>query len=129
MQGLFRNPLASPYVLGIASGASTGAAISILLGLRGTFLLPLWAFIGGGAAVTVVYRMARDGKKTSVYKLILAGVAVGAFFSAITSFSIFLHSGNERITDLLFWMMGGLGRAKWGYLYAVSYTHLTLPTN
>jgi len=117
MQGVFRNPLASPYILGIASGASTGAALVILMNLHGVLFLPLGAFVGGSLAVGIVYRLAQErGKKTSVYTLILAGVAVGAFFSAVTSFGIFLSSGTERMTDLIFWIMGGLGRANWTYL-------------
>jgi len=101
MQGLFRNPLASPYVLGIASGASTGASLVILLNLHGTLFLPLGAFIGGFISAGIVYRLAQErSKRTSVYTLILAGVAVGAFFSAITSFSIFLSSGTDNWTYL-----------------------------
>jgi iron complex transport system permease protein len=114
MQGLFRNPLASPYVLGIASGASAGAALVILLGARSVFLLPFGAFLGGAAAVCIVYRLARGrDRRTSIFTLILAGVAVGALFSAVTSFLIFLGSGGERLSDVLFWIMGGLGRANW----------------
>lgn len=121
MQGLFRNPLASPYVLGIASGASTGASLVILLNLRGALLLPLGAFIGGFLAAGIVYRLAQErSKKTSVYTLILAGVAVGALFSAVTSFTIFLHSGSEKVTDVIFWTMGGLGRANWAYVYVLT---------
>ncbi|RLE37750.1 iron ABC transporter, partial [Candidatus Acetothermia bacterium] len=68
MQGLFRNPLASPYVLGVASGASTGASLVILLNLRGALFLPLGAFIGGLLAAGIVYRLAQERtKKTSVY--------------------------------------------------------------
>lgn len=120
MQGLFRNPLASPYVLGIASGASTGAALVILMNLHGVFFLPLGAFVGGSLAAGIVYRLAQErGKKTSVYTLILAGVAVGALFSAVTSFIIFLSSGTERMTDLIFWIMGGLVRANWTYVYVL----------
>ena len=114
MQGLFRNPLASPYVLGIASGASTGAALTIFLGADSALLLPLAAFAGGGTAVAVVYALSRGrDRRTSVFTLILAGVAVGAFFSAVTSLLVFLSSGGERLTDVLFWIMGGLGRANW----------------
>jgi len=121
MQGLFRNPLASPYVLGIASGASTGASLVILLNLRGALFLPLGAFIGGILAAGIVYRLAQErSKKTSVYTLILAGVAVGALFSAVTSFTIFLCSGSEKITDVIFWTMGGLGRANWTYLHVLT---------
>ncbi len=117
MQGLFRNPLASPYVLGIAGGASTGAALAILFDLHVALFLPLGAFLGGMVAVMIVYRLAQEtGKKTSVFTLILAGVAVGALFSAVTSFIIFLHAGRERALDIIFWIMGGLGRANWANL-------------
>lgn len=118
MQGLFRNPLASPYLLGVASGASAGAALVIVLGLRdvlGGIALPLGAFLGGALAVSTVYRVAsaRPGG-TSAQTLILAGVALGAFFSAITSFLIVLSG--ERIQEIVFWIMGGLGRTSWDYL-------------
>jgi len=113
MQGLFRNPLASPYVLGVASGASTGAALAILVA-ESIVLLPLGAFFGASLAVLVVYRLARGrDRRTSIFTLILAGVAVGALFSAVTSFLIFLSSGGDKLSDVLFWMMGGLGRGNW----------------
>jgi iron complex transport system permease protein len=114
MQGLFRNPLASPYVLGIASGASTGAALAILFASGSVFFLPLGAFAGAAAAALVVYGLARGrDRRTSIFTLILAGVAVGALFSSVTSFLIFLSSGGEKLSDVLFWIMGGLGRASW----------------
>ncbi|MFC2081619.1 FecCD family ABC transporter permease [Candidatus Bipolaricaulota bacterium] len=114
MQGLFRNPLASPYVLGIASGASAGAALAILFASSTVLLLPAGAFAGAALAVSVVYFLARGrDHRTSIFTLILAGVAVGALFSAVTSFLIFLSSGGEKLSDVLFWIMGGLGRADW----------------
>ncbi len=114
MQGLFLNPLASPYVLGVASGASTGAALAILFAAGAALLLPVGAFIGAACAALIVYGLARSrSRKTSIFTLILAGVAVGALFSAITSFLIFLSSGGEKLSDVLFWIMGGLGRADW----------------
>ncbi len=114
MQGLFRNPLASPYVLGIASGASTGAALAILFAAGSVLVLPLGAFVGGAAAVSIVYGLARGrDRRTSIFTLILSGVAVGSLFSAVTSFLIFLSSGGEKLSDVLFWIMGGLGRASW----------------
>jgi iron complex transport system permease protein len=114
MQGLFRNPLASPYVLGVASGASTGAAIVILIASSTAYLLPVGAFVGASAAVLIVYGLARARRgRTSIFVLILAGVAVGAFFSAVTSFLLYLSSGGEKLADVLFWIMGGLSRATW----------------
>ena len=121
MQGLFRNPLASPYILGVASGASTGAALAILLAGGIAPLLPVGAFVGAAIAVLVVYGLARPGNRTTeVFTLIMAGVAVGSFFSAITSFLIFLSSRGEKLSDVLFWIMGGLGRANWMVLAILS---------
>jgi len=116
MQGLFRNPLASPYVLGIASGAAAGAAAVIALGFRSPPTLPLGAFFGGALAVVLVYRLARtkEGRSTG-FGLILAGVALGAAFAAVTSFLLFLTAGDRRMSEILFWTMGGLGRANWRY--------------
>jgi iron complex transport system permease protein len=117
MQGLFRNPLASPYVLGVASGASTGAALAILLAGGSAVLLPVGAFGGAAIAVLVVYGLARSGShKTSVFTLILAGVAIGAFFSSITSFLTYRPTGAEKLSAVLFWTLGGRGRADWAAL-------------
>ncbi len=86
----------------------------ILLGVRAVQWLPLGAFFGGALAVSIVYGLARRrDRRTSIFTLILAGVAVGALFSAMTSFLIFLSSGGEHLLDVLFWIMGGLGRATW----------------
>jgi iron complex transport system permease protein len=118
MQGLFRNPLASPYLLGIASGASAGAALVILTGAQKAFLLPLGAFAGGALAVWIVYRLSKEREgRTSTYTLLLAGVAVGALFSAVTSFLIFESAGSERMSEIIFWTMGGLTRGGWTALY------------
>ncbi len=120
MQGLFRNPLASPYVLGVASGSSAGAAAVIALGLRGPLALPLGAFLGGSLAVVLVYRLAQTkAGRSSGFGLILAGVALGAAFAAVTSFLIFLTAGDRRLSEILFWTMGGLGRANWRYVWAL----------
>lgn len=114
MQGLFRNPLGSPYILGVASGASAGAAVSILAGWSPMPWLSVSAFFGGLLAVAIVYRIARGrDRRTSIFTLILAGVAVGALFSAVTSFAIFLSSRGEKMADVVFWIMGGLGRSGW----------------
>ncbi len=119
LQGLFRNPLADPYILGIAGGATTGAAIVISLGWSGPLTLPLGAFLGGLLAASLVYRLAKRARGTSPFSLILAGVALGAAFASITSFIIFLTAGDRRLSEILFWAMGSLGRASWSYLWAL----------
>jgi len=119
MQGIFRNPLADPYLLGIAGGASAGAALVIALDLGSIPLaLPLGAFLGGISAVTIVYKLAEQRGRTSIYTLILAGVALAALFSATTSFFIFLAEG-EKLKGIVFWLMGSLGRANWTYFYTL----------
>jgi len=119
MQGLFRNPLASPYVLGLASGASAGAAFVIALGLQalwGWIALPLGAFAGGALAVMLVYAIARSAKGPATLTLILAGVALGALFAAITSLIVALSPEPLKMREIVFWLMGSLARARWELL-------------
>ena len=116
MQGIFRNPLADPYLLGIASGATAGATIAILIGIGTTIFLPLGAFIGGAISVAVAYSIAYS--KTGHFSntsLILAGVAMGALFSSVTTFAI-LIAENQQLRHILFWMMGSLAMAKWSWI-------------
>lgn len=115
MQGVFRNPLASPYLLGVASGANMGAALAIVVGFStalGGLGLPIGAFAGGTVAVVTVYGISRarvGGETTNT--LILAGVALGAFFSAVTSFLVFL-SGTQMV-EIILWIMGSVGVSGW----------------
>jgi iron complex transport system permease protein len=114
MQGLFRNPLADPYLLGVASGASTGAAIMLLAGLSGPVLLPLGAFGGALLAAGLVLALVRvRGRHQEALNVILAGVAIGSLFSAVTTLVVFRLAGRDRALELIFWMMGGLGRSTW----------------
>jgi iron complex transport system permease protein len=118
MQGVFRNPLASPYILGLASGASAGAAMVIALGLPalwGQLALPVGSFAGGALAVALVYGLARARRgRPSTLTLILAGVALSALFSSVTSLLIVLSG--EQMREIIFWILGGLGRARWSSL-------------
>jgi len=117
MQGIFRNPLASPYLLGIASGSSVGAAVVIVSGLRNfsDLALPIGAFLGGALSVILIYGIAyARERRGSENTLILAGIALGAFFSAITSFLIFLSG--EQIREIVFWIMGSTARSSWSSL-------------
>lgn len=121
MQGIFRNPLASPYVLGLASGASAGAALVIALGLTalGPSALPLGALSGGTLAVGLVYGIARSVRlpgMSGTLTLILAGVALSALFSALTSLLIVLSPEPLKTQTIVFWLMGSLGRARWDLL-------------
>jgi len=119
MQGLFRNPLATPYILGVASGGSAGAAAVILLGTGGSIALPLGATLGATSSVLAVYGLAYTRRGVSTYTLILAGVALSALFSAITTMLIFFAGPHEQ-SRILFWIMGGLWRADWNSLGVIA---------
>lgn len=121
-QGLFRNPLADPYLIGVAQGAALGAVIGFLLpsgwhGL-GFGIIPLLAFTGALMSTTVVYMLARVGKALPVTTLILAGVALGALLSSIVSYLII--SSGEKIHGIMFWLMGSFSLSQWSEAIIVS---------
>lgn len=117
-QALFRNPLADPYVIGVSSGASLGATVAMLLALDfkfwGVGAVPLLAFAGALATVVLVYQLARIGNTVSVFTLLLAGIAVGSFLSAIVS--LLVYFSGERLHQVIFWLMGGFGGSNWPYV-------------
>ena len=116
LQGLFRNPLASPSTLGVSSGASLGAVIAIFLGLSATtvWALPLFAFIGGGLTLFVVYHIATHRGHTPIGTLLLAGVAVSAFNVAMSSLVLALSLQNWEVgKSIVYWTMGGLDGRNW----------------
>ena len=118
MQALVRNPLADPYLLGVSSGASLGAVAVILLGLGwfGIFSLSIAAFLGALLAFGVVYVLAQQGGRLTTGRLILSGVAVSYVFGALTNFLIYHAAEGEEVTSVIFWMLGGLGGARWDLL-------------
>jgi iron complex transport system permease protein len=114
-QGLFRNPLADPYLIGVASGAGLGAVIALSANLPGHFggysLVPLAAFIGAVLTVSIVYWLAKVSEIVPLTTLILAGVAVGSFASAMTSF-LMLRS-NAQVFKALSFLLGGSTVSGW----------------
>ncbi len=114
-QGLFKNPLADPYLVGVASGAGLGAVVVLLTGipmyLAGISLLPVAAFAGGTGAVAVAYSVARNSRGTPTTTLILAGVAIAALTGAVSSLLI-LRSDPE-LRPVLAWLMGSLISSEW----------------
>jgi len=118
LQGLLQNPMADPYILGISSGAALGAIAAMLFGLGmhalGIYALPLTAFVGAVATAFVVYNLARVGGRTPVPTLILAGIAVGSFLSAVTSY--FMITSGQNIHQVVFWLMGGLAGRGWDHV-------------
>ena len=120
-QGLFRNPLADPYLIGVAQGASLGAVIGFLLpttwhGL-GFGIVPVLAFIGALISTTVVYSLARVGKTLPITTLILAGVALGALLASIVSYLII--SSGEKMHGIIFWLMGSFSLSQWSEVKVV----------
>ncbi len=112
LQALTRNPLADPYLFGIASGASLGAVTAFLWlpGLLGIFTLPLFAFFGAMFALVLVLSLA--GRQATTERLILSGVA-GSFL-LMAGANLLLYLGDPKATtSVIFWMMGGLERARW----------------
>lgn len=121
MQGMFKNPLATPDLIGITSGATLFAAVSIVLGgvLKAFipeslhfYLLSLMAFVGSLLTMLLVYKIATVNGKTNVVMMLLSGVAVTAIGFAFTGFLIYL-SKEEELRDLTFWNLGSLAGATW----------------
>lgn len=126
MQGLFRNPLADPGIVGVGAGAGLGAVLAIVLGgllpaglaaVVGIHLVPVAAFLGGWASTLLLYRVATRGGQTSVATMLLAGIALGALAGALTGILVYL-ADDTQLRDLTFWNMGSLAGASWAKLAA-----------
>ncbi len=117
MQGLFKNPMADPFILGVSSGAAVGAATAIVSGvaLFSVYTIPFFAFLFSTVTILVVYNIARTNGKVSVETLLLSGIAVSTFLSAVLSFLIYISE--KWLHNLYFWLMGGFGTASWDYVF------------
>lgn len=118
MQGVFSNPLADPGIIGVSSGAATGAVLAIVLGVSADsiFTLPLFAFVGALLAVALTVLLAMKNGKIPVMTLLLAGVAVGMFLGAVTS-GLLTFMNEQKLHQYLFWMVGGLDYRRWEHVY------------
>jgi len=121
MQGLFRNPLADPGIVGVSSGAGLGAIIIIVLGgsfaapvvsLLGIYALPIAAFLGGLATTMLLYRVATRRGQTSIATMLLAGIALGALAGAFSGVMVYI-ANDQQLRDLTFWGLGSLAGATW----------------
>ncbi|MEM9551784.1 MAG: iron chelate uptake ABC transporter family permease subunit [Pseudomonadota bacterium] len=121
MQGLFRNPLADPGLVGVSAGAGLGAVTAIVLGgmlppvvvdAIGNWLVPVAAFFGGWASTLVLYRVATRRGRTSVATMLLAGIALGALAGAVSGILVYL-ADDQQLRDLTFWGLGSLAGATW----------------
>jgi iron complex transport system permease protein len=128
MQGLFRNPLADPGIVGVSAGAGLAAVAAIVLGgllpaavlhLAGDYLVPMAAFLGGWATTLLLYRVSTRGGQTSVATMLLAGIAIGAL--AMAASGLFTYMADDRqLRDLTFWQMGSLAGATWTKVLAAA---------
>ncbi|KKB09892.1 FecCD family ABC transporter permease [Devosia chinhatensis] len=126
MQGLFRNPLADPGLVGVSSGSALGAVSVIVLGTTmfapltqalGIFTLPAAAFLGGLFTTAILYRVATRGGQTAIATMLLAGIALGALAGAISGVLVYVAS-DAQLRDLTFWGMGSLAGATWIKIFA-----------
>lgn len=127
MQGLFRNPLADPALIGISSSASTAAVLMIVLGgrffesyqsLAGQYSLNIATFLGALLATVLIYRFSQQQGRTNIGIMLLAGVAMNAISGAATGF-ITLSANDQQLRSVTFWMMGSLGGANWTNLAGI----------
>jgi iron complex transport system permease protein len=128
MQGLFRNPLADPALVGVSSGAALAAAALIVLGDRYVMAagvpvpieaLPLAAFVGALASTVVLYRIATREGRTSIAMFLLGGLAIAALANAGLGLLVFL-ADDRQLRDINFWMLGSLAGATWAKVGAVA---------
>jgi iron complex transport system permease protein len=121
LQGVFRNPLAEPSVIGVSSGAAVGAVACIVSGASflGTRTVPAAAFVGALVATLAVYATARSYGRTEVVTLVLTGIAVTVIAGAITGVLTY-SADDDQLRDIVFWTLGSLGGATWTTLAAVA---------
>lgn len=122
MQGMFKNPMADPGVLGVSSGAALGAALAIAFGFQnlifGIGLITLASFTGAMATTIIVYSIAKVGGKLPTANLLLSGVAVSFLFSSVISIIMILK--RDRIESIVMWTMGSLSAASWKQLMVIA---------
>lgn len=121
MQALFRNPMASPYILGLSSGASLGAAIGLtftVAWMPSLLLIPLLAFIACMGTLFLVYYISNVGGRVQTETLLLSGIAVGSLLSALVSLLTYL--AGDQMSGIVNWTMGNLTNASWDNIIIVS---------
>jgi iron complex transport system permease protein len=114
-QGMFKNPMADPYVLGVSSGAALGATLSLLFGFGASFsgvgATTLMAFAGAMLTMAIVYSIAKVGGKVPIVSLILAGISVSYLLSSVISLMMIFN--RTQIEKIIFWLMGSISAASW----------------
>jgi iron complex transport system permease protein len=128
LQGVFRNPLADPVLIGVSSGASAGAVTLLVAGAHlasglsrqaQPFALPVAAFAGGLLATFMVLQVTRLSGRSGVAVMLLAGIAINALFSAVTGLLMFV-AGDQALRSIIFWLLGSVGGATWPVVTGVA---------
>lgn len=126
-QGIFKNPMADPFVLGISSGSSLGAALSIVFGFNligGIGSTAITAFTFGLLTTYFVYNIARVGNRAAISNLLLAGMAVSFFTNAILSLIMVLN--HNQVEKIIFWTMGSFAIASWKQVWLIAFVTIPL---
>jgi len=122
MQAIMKNPLADPYILGVSSGATLGAALAIMLGIGSIFggnFVGIMAFFGAFAASFTVMVVANAGGRASAGKLILSGTAVSSICSSCSNFILYITNDNQASSAVMHWMMGSFSGADWEHVMII----------
>ncbi len=119
LQGVFKNPMADPGIIGVSSGAAVGAVAIISLGIAGSsiFILPIFSFIGGLFAAFIVFLLSRISTNTSGTSFILSGLAVSAFLNSIISLVLVSSKKFGELNAILNWLAGGFQDTRWEHVY------------
>lgn len=122
MQGIFRNPLADPGILGVSAGGSFGAVLAFVTGLamNGLWVVPIFAFAGAMLASMIVYLLSLERGRTNIMSLLLAGIALNAFLSALISVMVMLAEDYAETLSILQWLIGGLAGRGWRHVYVIA---------
>ena len=119
LQGVFRNPLVGPQIIGVSSGAAFGGALAILLS-ESQLLLIGGAFGFGMLAMVIVYLISRQQGRTSILMLVLSGIVTSAFFAALVSVTKFVADPDDKLPAIVFWLMGSFASASYDKVFLVA---------
>jgi len=117
-QGIFRNPLVSPYILGVGSGAGFGACLAILL-WNNYLIIQLMAFAFGLLAMFIAISMGKVSKGTGTLVFVLSGIIVSSIFTALTSLAKYVADPYDQLPEIVFWLMGSLASVRYGDLFYI----------
>ena len=119
LQGLFRNPLADPSILGVSAGAALGAVIPISLAIHTTSILiiPIFSLLGGLFAAFLVFTIYIFMSHKSNSILLLSGIAIGAFLNSLITLSVYLSDSPFQMRAIFYWLIGGFESTRWEHLY------------